>query len=63
MELKEMLDKLEEDRNMELSERLKLEEEIQAKQVKSLSTNKGQRFTIFFISVFLFFSRVFPWKN
>jgi len=33
-ELKEMLDKLEADRNMELSERLKLEEEIAAKQVK-----------------------------
>jgi hypothetical protein len=32
-ELKEMLEKLEADRNMELSERLKLEEEIAAKQV------------------------------
>ncbi len=33
IELKEMLDKLEADRNMEQSERLKLEEEIAAKQV------------------------------
>ena len=33
LELKDMLDKLEADRNMELSERLKLEEEIAAKQV------------------------------
>ena len=32
-ELREMLEKLEADRNMELSERMKLEEEIAAKQV------------------------------
>ena len=34
-ELKEMLDKLEADRNMEVSERLKLEEEIASKQVSN----------------------------
>jgi hypothetical protein len=39
-ELKEMLDKLEADRNMELSERLKLEEEIAAKQVNN-NQNQG----------------------
>lgn len=35
-ELREMLEKLEADRNMELSERMKLEEEIAAKQVPRL---------------------------